>query len=184
MTDAGIRLRDLVEFDESDVVKALAARAQDEREPERLGERVAGLAARVGAQKLNDALDADVFELLLTAWTKAKAVRDCADPAKHPPGTAVVLPLAKPRLSATYHPVLEIALAGHSLPLRFTLKLELALETAALAIEGGMIRSIAPGDAAVSAVLEYGAIRLKECRSRRVQLPGEIRLDPGLRIPA
>lgn len=185
MTDSGIRLRDLVALEDGDVARAVEECAKGEPRYASLGGRVAGLALREGARRLNDTLDTDPFEWLATAWTKARLLQEYADPARHPPGETAVVTLGEHRLKGTWHPVLEVAVGGSQLPgLRFTLEVELLFKSVGLGVEGGAIRSVAPGTASVSARLKYGKVKLRECASKSLKLPGQLVLDPGLRIPA
>jgi len=185
MTDSGIRLRDLIALEDGDVARAVEECAKSEPRYASLGGRVTGLALREGARRLNDTLDTDPFEWLATAWTKARLLQEYADPVRHPPGETAVVTLGEHRLKGTWHPVLEVAVGGSQLPgLRFTLEVELLFKSVGLGVEGGAIRSVAPGAGSVSARLKYGKVKLRECASRKLELPGELDLDPGLRIPA
>lgn len=184
MSESGVTLRDLVTFDDGDVVRAIEAQGAEDRRFAGLGDRVAGLAARVGADKLNGALDADLFEVLASAFTRLEKLREQAEPGRLPPGQAAVVTLLDTKFTGACHPVLELAVPGLELPkLRFTLELELALESLAVSVEGGAIRSLAPGRASVLARLKYGKVKLKETPARRVELPGVIRFEQGLAIP-
>lgn len=185
MTDSGIRLRDLVALEDGDVARAVEECAKNEPQYASLGGRIAGLALREGARRLNDTLDTDPFEWLATAWTKVRLLQEYADPARHPPGETAVVTLGEHRLKGIWHPVLEVAVGGSELPnLRFTLEVELLFKSVGLGVEGGAIRSVAPGTAAVSARLKYGKVKLRECASKSLKLPGQLVLDPGLGIPA
>jgi hypothetical protein len=180
-----MRLRDLIALEDGDVACAVEKCAKSEPRYASLSGQVAGLALREGARRLNDTLDADPFELLATAWTRVRLLQEYADPARHPPGETAVVTLGEHRLKGTWHPVLEVAVGGSALPgLRFTLEVELQFRSVGLGVEDGAIRSVAPGTASVSARLKYGKVKLQECPSRSLKLPGRLVLDPGLRIPA
>jgi hypothetical protein len=181
---SGLRLRDLIEFDQETMKPALEQHGADADKPARLGHRVSGFVSKAGADKLNAAMDADVFEVLLKSVQKLQSLKEYTDVQKHPASETSVVTLGDTKFSTKYQPILGIAASGLKLPeLRFTLEVELALKSMALSITDGIIRSIAPGEAHATARLKYGSVLLKEVPSRHVTLPGEIDLGDGIAIP-
>lgn len=182
--ESGIRLADLLPerlaMDEA-VEEAMC------EDPEVRGSRLDwGFIGGEAEEALRGALDCDLLELLAQGWVKARALRDYADPAKHPPGETAIVHLAEHKLARDLHPSLEMKL-GPCPPvrLRFTLSLAAQIRGLALSIRDGHVTGGAAGDASVSAVLKYGAVKLhKEKDSKKLKLPGRFAFaPPGVKIP-
>jgi hypothetical protein len=143
----------------------------------------ADFSASLAADRLNEALNIDVFELLAEAWLKFKQVRDCADPSKHPPGEVTLVQLKEVTVTSRNAPFLRPTSNGAALmELRFELELVAKFDTLELVIRDAHIRSLRPGAAQALVSLKYGASKLAEHATPRWQLPGEIAL-PGDGIP-
>jgi hypothetical protein len=144
------------------------------------------LIADQAGEALRGLLDCDPIELLAKAWLEAQALRDYADPAKHPPGETSLVPLAEHKFVRDLHPTLEVAVAGcPPARLRFTVSLAAHFKGLTLSIRDGHVTAGAVGEAWVSAIVRYGDVALtSEKESKKVKLPGRFAFAaPGLRIP-
>jgi hypothetical protein len=145
-----------------------------------------GFIADQAGEALRSLLDCDPIELLAKGWTEAQALRDYADPAKHPPGETSLVPLAEHKFERDLHPTLELAVAGcPPVRLRFTVSLAAHFKGLTLSIRDGHLTGGAVGEAWVSAVVKYGDVPLTgEKESKKLKLPGRFAFAvPGLRIP-
>jgi hypothetical protein len=168
------RLRDLIEVSESDVEHAASDFAAGSG-----GGRIHGFAAHVGAEKLNEALDKDVGEVLALGWSKVKAVRDAARRSLQNPGETSLVTLGQHELTSTHYPTLIVRVARlPAAEIRFTLDLVAQFKSVKLAISDGRIRSVSPGEASAIAKLKYGNVELGRKSTPAWKLPGEMRL-PG-----
>jgi hypothetical protein len=137
-------------------------------------------------EALRGLLDCDLVELLARGWIEASALRDYADPAKHPPGETSLVPLAEHKFVRDLHPTLEVAVAGcPTVRLRFTVSLAAHFKGLTLSIRDGHVTGGATGEAWVGAIVKYGEAELiGEKESKKVKLPGRFAFaPPGLRIP-
>jgi hypothetical protein len=137
-------------------------------------------------EALRGLLDCDPIELLAKGWIEARALRDYADPVKHPPGETALVPLAEHKLVRDLHPTLEVAVAGcPPVRLRFTVSLAAHFKGLTLSIRDGHITGGATGEAWVGATVKYGEAELiGEKESKKLKLPGRFAFaPPGLRIP-
>lgn len=144
------------------------------------------LIADQAAEKLRDLLDCDLFELLAKAWVQAKALREYADPARHPAGETAIVPLAEHKFVREIHPAIAVTIGGcPPVTLRFTVALAAQFRGLSLTIEDGHITALALGETSVSAQLTYGSVNLTdEMKSETMQLPGRhVFAAPGLKIP-
>jgi hypothetical protein len=79
--------------------------------------------------------------------------------------------------------VLTIKVAKVALPeLKLTLELVARFKSVELAIAGGRIRSLAPGEASAIARLKYKSVKLKEQSTPAWKLPGLLTLGAGVPV--
>jgi hypothetical protein len=165
-------LRDLIEMSQDDVERAVSEHARESG-----AGTLAGFAASVGADTLNQALEKDVTDALAVGWTKVQAVREAAKRSLEHPGEGAVVTLGQHDLTSTHYPVLSIRVARLPVTeLTFTLELVARFKSVELAIRDGRIRSFAPGEASAIARLKYKNVKLKEKSTPAWKLPGKIRL--------
>jgi hypothetical protein len=135
------------------------------------------------AARLKEALDVDVLELIGQAWSKARELREYADPVKHPPEETSIVHLGDHAVTCEVHPVLEVRLGDVALPeLRFTVNVVAKFKSVALTIRGGAIRAVAPGVCSALAELKYRSVTLKREETPELRLPGRFDFRSGLRI--
>jgi hypothetical protein len=180
MTD-GIYLKDLIRISQEDIERAVAERVQEGSgvADEQGGPNIKGFLASAAAEKLNGVLDKDVTESLVQGWTKIRDVREAAARTAKPPGAMEVVALGKHEQKVTHHPVLMFTVGKMpSTEFEFTLELVAQFKSVKIAINGGRIRSVAPGEASAIARLKYKEVLLTEKKTPAWKLPGEMQL-PG-----
>jgi hypothetical protein len=181
---AARRLRDLLPIEREDVERALAAQARDDGAVALVQRQLNGLASRAGAERLNEALEIDVFELLLSGWEQVPAVRDGLARSGQLPGKTAIITLGPHEITSTVYPVLAVTMAQAALPeLRLTLTLRAHFGSATLALSDGRIDTVAPRDAAADVRLAYGDSPLKQRSYAMWQLPEEVRLSAAALPP-
>ncbi len=174
---SSVSLRSLFEFSGAIVERGASESAKEPQAAGKAAPGLAGFAAEAGAKRLNEALDTDVFELLADAWLTFRQVRDCADPATHPPGQDTLVTLNDVEVTSTNSPLLHATVGGVALPdLRFTLSLVARFKTVQLVVRDARIRSLRPGGASAIVKLSYGSAKLAERSTPEWKLPGEIAL--------
>ncbi|UHD15043.1 hypothetical protein [Thiocapsa bogorovii] len=134
-------------------------------------------------RQLEQALDTDPAELIALAWSKAQPLEKYADPERYPRDLSVIVHLGEHEMSWRLHPEIDIVVAEVLIrTFRFTIELTVEFKIAALTIQGGIVRSVAPGCCAFGAALKYGDITFKEEETPDVHFPGHIDLDLGVPI--
>lgn len=172
---SSISLRTLFEFSGAIVERGAKESEKESQTPAKAAPSLAGFVAEAGAKRLNEALETDVFELLADAWLLFKQVRDCADPATHPPGQDTLVTMHDVELTSTNSPLLHVTIGGVALPeLRFTLNLVAKFKTVQILVRDARIRSLHPGAASAIVKLNYGSAKLAERSTPEWRLPGEI----------
>ena len=120
-------------------------------------------------------------KVLVDAWLKAKELRSFADPALHPRGESSTVALAKHNLSSSYTIQVDLLVNGvKKSTLALDVELELELDAAHLRILNGRIHALSPGTVAASASVKWKGRELKRLPLRKLDLPGELLLEPGI----
>jgi hypothetical protein len=177
-----IKLRDLIDVSADEVHAAFREQAKDENAVLLAQGQLTGFAAGLAADELNKALDSDVFTLIAHGWAKVQTVRDAAKGSAESGETKKVT-LGVHELTSTSHPILTVRIAQVPLPeLKLTLELVARFKSAELAISGGRIRSLAPGEASAIARLKYKSVKLKEQSTPAWKLPGRLDLGDGVPV--
>lgn len=159
----GIKLRAPIDVSSDDVEKALLELAKDEPAIARAYDHLRGPAAQLAADRLNQALDINAFDLLASGWAKVPAVRSAVQLSVLMPGPPAIVRLEQHNIASTLYPVLNINAAPSALPeLRLTLELIVGVQSATLAVRDGRIELVALGKASVIARLKYKNVLVKE----------------------
>jgi hypothetical protein len=167
-------LREVFQFTGADVEGGILAASPDGKRPASLK----GFVAEEAAKELNSVLDLDVFELLAGGLVKLAEVRECADPAKHPPGERIVKSMGETSVVAPVHATLQVRVDGVQVvpELKFTVELEAKFEGMRLVIKGGRVRAVQPGAAWAVVALKLGETTLRKVASEKWEGRGEIAL--------
>jgi hypothetical protein len=140
------------------------------------------LATDIGG-KIEAMFDIPLVGMMIGAWNDFRELKDCADPDKHPPDERITLSLVDHDLEASFAPHLDIAISGApAVRIDFEISAEIELEGIALTIENAVIRSLRIGSCQAAARVKCAGAVIFERSSRRLELPGEIRLSPGISI--
>lgn len=168
-------LHDLLRIDAHDVERALAAQAREDPSVSMVQRQLAGLPSRIGAERLNEAMAVDVFDLLAPAWAEVPAVREALARSAKAPSRSSVVTLGAHEIVATVRPILALSMAQAALPeLILTLLVRARFGSAALVVRGRRIETVAPRDAGISVQLAYGELVLKDESVPMWQVPDEI----------
>jgi hypothetical protein len=179
----GVPLRDVLSIAPEDVHDALQAHADESGAGAALRDRVAALGEMVGADEINEALETDVIGLIALGWAKLETVRAASVKSRTTPDTTTMVTLGEHKILADCHPVLEFKFADLNLTeLKFTLELEVFFKSVKLAIRDARLKSIAPGEASVTARLKYGKVKLKEQKTSSWDLPAKVEFEPGIEL--
>jgi hypothetical protein len=141
-----------------------------------------GDAAGAGVRK---ACDQDLIALMIDGWGKARELREYGDPAKHPAPTSATIVLGKHPMAITVDPQLTLVV-GRVLryPLKFVVEFNALISAARLALVDGAIARVGLGSVTLGAKLRWGSTEVPlPLKSRTVNLPGEITIDPPFVIP-
>jgi len=134
--------------------------------------------------KVQDLLDMNLSEIMMTGWNKYGLLADCVDEKKYAPGESVLVALAKHSLSSVHKPSIEVMVNDKSTAkIPFTIKLTLNLKGAELKVQDKKIREIRLGEVDGNGFIKCGEVEIAKQEFDSKQIPGTITLDPGLEIP-
>jgi hypothetical protein len=127
----------------------------------------------------------DVFGLLGQAWAKVRELRALKEPGKQAPGEIGIVPVGQHQTTFTAEPALHLTIAGWAAPpLKFGLVTNAIFESVHLSVRDGHLVAAAPGKVAFTTALSLGSIPLHTPKELgHVKLPGQIKFEPGWRIP-
>lgn len=135
-------------------------------------------------EELLRGFDTPVWQLAAQAWNKRDELRKYADPAQTPPDETHQVWLVEHKVRQAWHPVVEVRVAGLPVTrLKFTAALELKFRGAALVVRGGRITHVRLGEVSTRAAFSAGAAKLVERTVATWELPDEVSLGEGIRIP-
>ena len=136
--------------------------------------------------RLAEALDCDLIELLADGWARAPLLAEFADPDRHPPGERWSIALGEHELGRDLRPVVAVTIGScPCVELAFDLALTAHFGGVQLTVADGRIVGGSLGEAWASAELSYQGVPLHEAaESRRVALPAAFEFaGPGIAIP-
>ena len=136
------------------------------------------------AEALSGALDVSLADILGTAWTDSKKIREAADMNVHGPDETILVPLIEHTVHSEHKPTLQFTVDGASVcSLEFVVDLALHLKEAVLRIRAGRIRRVVGGFCHARAALSCGGAELVRRETRDIALPLCINLGEGIPVP-
>lgn len=129
--------------------------------------------------KIPDLLDIDVAEILSAAWETSTKIDAYLKRSEREPTEAFLVHLAEHKLHSSHEPHLEIRLNGEEVSrIHAEIRMELLIEAAVLKIQAGRICEVRTGSCQGKGSFSIEGIRILEKKTREIELPGTLRLDP------
>jgi hypothetical protein len=128
-------------------------------------------------------LDIAIPDLLTQALQDVVALREYADPDRHPPDELSVVPLGDYTIETEHHPAIEVRVDGAlARKIEFDVITELVVSDSQVTVRDGKLWAARAGTLVVRSRVELCGIVLAKCESKLVDLPGSIELEEGLAI--
>ena len=121
------------------------------------------------------------------AWKDFRELADAADPKRHTADETLHVALLDHTFETSFKPHVDVEINGKKAArIDFEIAAGIELEGIELEIRDGVIRAVRLGSVAATVSLKCQGLTLLERNSRKLDLPGEIRLSRGvpLRSPA
>lgn len=142
----------------------------------------APIATDIGG-KIEEMFDIPLVGMMIGAWKDFRELKECADSDKHPPDERITLSLVDHALEASFEPHIDIAISGlPTVRIDFEISAEIEFEGIELTIENAVVRSLRIGSCQAAAKVKCEGAVIFERSSRRLELPGEMRLVHGISI--
>ena len=127
----------------------------------------------------------DLFGLLGQAWSKAREIRGLRAADAQPAGAISIVPLGRHSAVMTAEPALSLTIAGWTAPpLKLGLVGTALFESVHLSVKDGHLVAASPGKCNFTTALSIGSIPLHTPKElAHLKLPGELRFEPGWKIP-
>jgi hypothetical protein len=141
-----------------------------------------GFDANIG-EKIEQMLDVNLVAPIVGAWKDFKEVRACADRNKHPPDETISLSLVDHDIEASLKPFLDVTIGD--LPVRhvrFEIACDIELHGVVAIIRDAAIVGLRLGGCRAGATVKCEGEKIFERKSRKLEVPGQIRLAKGIPI--
>ena len=124
------------------------------------------------ADKLKDALDVQINQILKSAWSQHRDLLDDLEKSKQTKGETFLVPLANHTIRSTHHPAVEILVNDRRVAaFKFNANLMMRIHDAVLKIEGGEVVGAEAGVWQGVGQLKCGPVTLVEHETDEFALP-------------
>jgi hypothetical protein len=183
MSDQPIPLRTLLADMRQGLDAAAAATKRDRQPDSQIDAAWTPWVRDAACEKLDEALNGDLIDLLVQGWSKAAELRGYAKD-RYPPDKTVVMTLAEAKGSITVDPQLTLVVAELRCPLPITVEFLGTLHTGALTIKAGEITAVGLGRIELDAKLKWHDCEVPlGLKAREIELSGARTLKRPIPIP-
>ena len=145
-----------------------------------------GALSRTIGSKVQELLDVDISDVLGSAWSKSKEIREAIKKTKLDTNETELIPLMEHTIESEHRPYVEIR-HGQNVLVRvtFQVSLEIRVKGAQIRIEKGAIQEIVSGEANVVGLLKLGGAKLLEKKIESLHISGPViaRFEDEEQIP-
>jgi len=131
------------------------------------------------ADKLKDALDVGIEQILLSAWSKHRDLVDDLEKSRELKGETILVPLEDHTVRSTHQPAVEVMVNDRRVAaFKFNANLMMRIQRAVLKVEGGEVVGVEAGAWHGVGQLKCGPVTLVEHESKEFALPKTIGRRP------
>ena len=136
------------------------------------------------AEKLKDALDVSINQILLSAWSQHRDLATDIERSQQLKGEALLVPLADHTIRSTHHPAVEVMINDRRVAaFKFNANLMMRIRRAIVKVEGGEVVGVEAGAWHGVGQLKCGPVTLVEHETKEFGLPKYLSKKPA-RPPA
>lgn len=144
------------------------------------------------ADKLKDALDVSIQEILLSAWSQHRDLANDLEASQKSKGETILVPLADHTIRSTHHPAVEVILNDRRVAtFKFNANLMMRIQGAVLKVETGEVVGVEAGAWHGVGQLKCGPVTLVEHETKEFSLPMKLgqrsekpAAKPKVKVPA
>lgn len=123
------------------------------------------------ADKLKDALDVKINQVLKSAWSQHRDLADDLEKSKQTKGETFLVPLANHTIRSTHHPAVEVMVNDRRVAaFKFNANLMMRIQGAVLKVEGGEVVGVESGAWQGVGQLKCGPVTLVEHETEEFDL--------------
>lgn len=124
------------------------------------------------ADKLKDALDVNINQILLSAWTQHRDLINDLERSRKLKGETILVPLADHTIRSTHHPAVEVMVNDRRVAaFKFNANLMMRIQKAVLRVQAGEIVGVETGAWHGIGQLKCGPVTLVEHETKEFSLP-------------
>ncbi len=132
------------------------------------------------ANKLKDALDVQINQILKSAWAQHRDLLDDLEQSKQMRGETFLVPLANHTIRSTHHPAVEVLVNDRRVAaFKFNANLMVRIQGAVLRVEGGEVIGAESGAWQGVGQLKCGPVTLVEHETDEFALPASLSPRPA-----
>lgn len=133
------------------------------------------------ADKLKDALDVQINQILRSAWSQHRDLVDDLEKSKASRSETFLVPLANHTIRSTHHPAVEVLVNDRRVAaFKFNANLMMRIQDAVLRVEGGEVVGAEAGAWQGVGQLKCGPVTLVEHETEEFALPISLRPKPAV----
>ncbi|MDH3663485.1 MAG: hypothetical protein OEU92_26295 [Alphaproteobacteria bacterium] len=131
------------------------------------------------AEKLKDALNVSINQILLSAWSQHRDLANDLERSMQQRGETILVPLADHTIRSTHHPSVEVMVNDRRVAaFKFNANLMMRIQQAVLKVEGGEVVGAESGAWHGVGQLKCGPVTLVEHESKEFALPKTLSPQP------
>ena len=124
------------------------------------------------SDKLKDALDVSINQILLSAWSQHRDLVNDLERSRKLKGETILVPLADHTIRSTHHPAVEVMVNDRRVAaFKFNANLMMRIQKAVLRVEGGEVIGVESGAWNGVGQLKCGPVTLVEHETKEFALP-------------
>ena len=132
------------------------------------------------AEKLKDALEVQISQILKSAWSQHRDLLDDLERSQQSRGETFLVPLANHTIRSTHHPAVEVLVNDRRVAaFKFNANLIMRIQDAVLKVEGGHVVGVESGAWQGVGQLKCGAVTLVEHETEEFDLPMSLNQRPA-----
>lgn len=124
------------------------------------------------AEKLKDALDVSINQILLSAWSQHRDLVNDLERSRKQKGETILVPLADHTIRSTHHPAVEVLVNDRRVAaFKFNANLMMRIQNAVLKVQSGEVVGVESGAWNGVGQLKCGPVTLVEHETKEFALP-------------
>jgi hypothetical protein len=132
------------------------------------------------AEKLKDALEVQIGQILKSAWSQHRDLLDDLEKSKQSKSETFLVPLANHTIRSTHHPAVEVLVNDRRVAaFKFNANLMMRIQDAVLKVEGGHVVGVESGAWQGVGQLKCGPVTLVEHETEEFILPMSLSQRPA-----